>query len=158
MGESKRRRDHDFDPSGHDLIMMTHCMMTPVFRAALVAAIATASSATIAAGQDVSSGGLFRRIDSLQRRTEVLERRVSELEAVLRVEPLRSRAARVSANPRDVANWRRLRRSMTMEEVRALLGEPERVQAGYTTVWYYPNSAHIMFDADKADSWLEPRQ
>ena len=65
-----------------------------------------------------------------------------------------------SAKWRDVQNWRRLRRGMTMDEVRALLGEPERVQAlgGVITHWYWDSGADVSFDAsDKLESWSEPR-
>jgi hypothetical protein len=45
-----------------------------------------------------------------------------------------------------------------MDEVRALLGEPERVNAGYVTTWHYPHLSQVTFIADKADGWSEPRR
>ncbi len=126
--------------------------MTAIFRAALVAAFTAASIPTVAVGQNVSADSLLRRIDSLQRRTADLERRVSELEALIRVEPSGSRAV-----PTSLANWRRLRRGMKMDEVRKLLGEPESVDAGYLTIWHYPG-ARVTFVDEKVDGWSEPRQ
>ena len=134
--------------------------MTAIFRAALVAAFTAASIPTVAVGQNVSADSLLRRIDSLQRRTADLERRVSELEALIRVEPSGSRAVPASPNSRDVANWRRLRRGMKMDAVRALLGEPERVRAVASfTIWDYADGASVTFgDDDKVYNWSEPRQ
>jgi multidrug efflux pump subunit AcrA (membrane-fusion protein) len=132
-------------------------MMTAIFRAALVAVFTAASIPTVAVGQNVSADSLLRRIDSLQRRTADLERRVSELEALIRVVPSGSRAVPASPNSQDVANWRRLRRGMKMDAVRALLGEPESVDAGYLTIWHYPG-ARVTFIEEKVDGWSEPRQ
>ena len=125
--------------------------MTAILRAALVAALTAASIPTVAVGQNVSAESLLRRVDSLQRRTADLERRVSELEALIRVEPSGSRAV-----PASLANWRRLRRGMKMDEVRKLLGEPESVNAGSFTRWYYPGGS-VTFDDDKVYGWDEPR-
>lgn len=133
--------------------------MTALSRAALVAAFVATSIPTVAEGQNVSADSLLRRIDSLQRRTVDLERRVAELEALIRAEPSRSRAVPASPNPRDVANWRRLRRGMTMDAVRALLGEPESVSAGGSlTMWTYPDLAFVSFSSEKVDGWSEPRR
>ena len=141
----------------HVLILEAYSMIN-MFRAALIAAIATASISTIAAGQNVSTDRLIRQIDSLQRRTDDLERRVSQLEARVKDQPSRSQVAPASANPRDIANWRRLRRGMTMDDVRALLGEPESVNAGYITTWHYPKLAEVSFTAEKVYGWSEPRR
>ncbi len=131
--------------------------MTALFRAALVAAFTAASIPTLAAGQSVSTDSLLCRIDSLQRRTDDLERRVGELEALIRVEPSRSGAVPASPTSQDVANWRRLRRGMKMDEVRKLLGEPANVNAGPFTVWQYPGGASVTFSDDKVYGWSEPR-
>ena len=126
--------------------------MTAIFRAALVAAFTVASIPTGAVGQNVSADSLLRRIDSLQRRTADLERRVSELEALIRVEPSGSRAV-----PASLANWRQLRRGMKMNEVRALLGEPESVHGADFLIWEYPHGASVTFLDDKVYGWVEPR-
>jgi hypothetical protein len=98
---------------------------------------------TVAAGQNVST-------DSLLRRIAALERRVGELEALVRVEPSR-------AVPASLANWRRLRRGMKMDAVRELLGEPLRVETVGVTSWHYANGAQVIFGSDdKVDGWTEP--
>lgn len=118
--------------------------MTAILRAALVAAFTVAAIPTVAAGQkDVST-------DSLLRRIAALERRVGELEALVRVKPSR-------AVPAPLANWRRLRLGMKMDAVRELLGEPTSVDAGYQTIWYYPG-ARVTFVDNKVDGWSEPRR
>ena len=129
--------------------------MTAILRAALVAAFTAASIPTVAVGQKVSADA---RIDSLQRRTADLERRVSELEALIRVEPSGGRSVPASPNSQDIANWRQLRRGMKMDAVRKLLGEPGSVTAGSFTHWWYPNGASVTFYENKVDGWQEPRR
>jgi hypothetical protein len=103
--------------------------MTPMFRVALLAGLAASSVPAIAAGQEASADSLHHRIDLLERRTIDLEARVRELEALFRAEPARRPPVAASTKWRDVQNWRQLRMGMTMDQVRALLGEPERVDA-----------------------------
>ena len=55
----------------------------------------------------------------------------------------------------DFANWRRLRRGMSMKEVRALLGVPERVAGGTLTTWSWLG-AYVTFSSEKRFSWNEP--
>lgn len=75
----------------------------------------------------------------------------------------------VIAGPRGLAAkpalsgglWRDLKRGMTAGEVRGLLGEPNRVEAGILlTYWYYANNSHVLFDAKtmKVDGWTEPQR
>lgn len=133
--------------------------MTALFRAGLVAAFAVACIPTVAVGQKVSTDSLLRRIESLQSTTADLERRVGELEALLRPQPSRNGAVPATPGSRDVANWRRLSRGMTMDAVRALLGEPESVYtASDFTFWQYPDGGRVNFDSDKVDGWSEPRR
>jgi hypothetical protein len=133
--------------------------MTAILRATVLAALAVSFVPAVAAGQESSAESLLRRIDLLERRTADLEQRVRELEAVIKLEPSRDQPVPGSANWRDLANWRRLRRGMTMDQVRALLGEPERVNASINTYWYWgpPNYAEVYFDHQgKLAGWSEP--
>jgi len=61
---------------------------------------------------------------------------------------------------KDTANWRRLSRNMTQEEVRALLGEPARIeQGGPFSTWYYGDSylnGTIEFSGSRVRRWSEP--
>jgi hypothetical protein len=129
--------------------------MTAILRTALLAALAAASIPAVAAGQDTSTASLLRRIELLERANTDLERRVRELEAVIKSEPSLGRPIQASTRWRDLANWRRLRLGMKMDEVRALLGEPERVDAGPITFWRWPDG-HVHFMDGKVSGWSEP--
>jgi outer membrane protein assembly factor BamE (lipoprotein component of BamABCDE complex) len=131
--------------------------MTAILRAALFAALTAASIPAVAAGQSISADSLRRQVDLLERRTTDLERRVRELEALIKVEPSRDRRVSTSPNWRDLQNWRRLRLGMTEDEVRALLGDPERVDAGPVTYWHWTD-ANVYFMRGKLEGWSEPRR
>jgi hypothetical protein len=134
--------------------------MTAILRAALLAALT--SIPAVASGQGTSADSLIRRIDLLERRTTDLEMRLRELEALARTEPSRDRPVPTSTKWRDIQNWRRLRLKMTMDEVRALLGEPDHALAtGLQTYWSWGDvgsSASVHFDSSsgKLDGWSEP--
>ena len=131
--------------------------MTAILHAALLAALGAASIPAVAAAQDTSTAGLVRRIESLERANTDLERRVSELESPMETDPPQSPPIPVSTRWQDLANWRRLRLGMGMDTVRALLGEPERVDAGPITFWRWGN-ANVTFMDDKIAGWSEPRR
>jgi len=130
--------------------------MTRILRAALVAALVAASIPARATGQDTSTASLLRRIELLERANTDLERRVRELEAVIKSEPSQGRPILASTRWQDLANWRRLRQGMKPDQVRALLGEPERVEAGVVTFWRW-NEANVYFMDGKLAGWSEPR-
>lgn len=132
--------------------------MAAILRAALLAVTLTACAPAVQSRQSVGPEGLSRRVENLERTTSELEGRVRELEALLRNAQARGRPVATSGNPRDLANWRRLRRGMTMDDVRALLAEPERIEAGYFTYWHYPDHARVDFTSGKVDGWSEPRR
>jgi len=137
--------------------------MTWILRATLLAALASSSLPAIAVAQKASVDSLIRRIDLLERTTIELERRVGGLEALIKSEASRDRSVPASPKWRDLQNWRRLRRGMTMDEVRALLGEPERVEAlgGVATYWRWESGggARVEFDGHSStlNGWSEPR-
>ena len=130
--------------------------MTAVLRTALLAALAAASIPAVAAGQDTSTASLLRRIELLERANTDLEQRVRDLEALIRREPSRDQQVAASPNWRDTSNWRRLRQGMKADQVRALLGEPERVEAGLITYWRWAD-AYVYFESGKLAGWSEPR-
>lgn len=137
--------------------------MTRVLGAAFIAAIAASTvSPGVAAGQGVPGDSLIHRIHLLERRAVDLERRVRDLEALITSEFNRVRPVATSMQAEDVQNWRRLRLSMTMDQVRAMLGEPEQVAVtGPWTFWNWNSlgGAHVRFDnrSGKVDAWAEPR-
>lgn len=131
--------------------------MTAILRAALFSALTAISIPAVVAGQSISADSLRRQVDLLDRRTSDLELRVRELEALIKVEPSRDRRVSTSPNWRDLQNWRRLRLGMTDDEVRALLGEPESVDAGPVTYWHW-TGANVYFMDGKLRGWSEPRR
>ena len=130
--------------------------MTAVLRTALLAALAAASISAVAVGQDTSTASLLRRIELLEGANADLERRVGELEAVIKSAPSQGRPIQASTGWQDLANWRQLRQGMKPDQVRALLGEPERVDAGPVTYWRWPG-ADVFFMDGKLEGWSEPR-
>lgn len=130
--------------------------MTTILRATLFAAFAATCIPAVAAAQgDTSTASLRRRIDILERANADLERRVRELEAVIKSASSEGRPIPASTRWRDLANWRRLRLGMSMDEVRVLLGEPDRVEASIFIYWRWTN-ANVYFLDGKLKGWSEP--
>lgn len=44
----------------------------------------------------------------------------------------------------DQQNWRQLEPRMSYDEVRSLLGEPDRVSAGCSSTWNYPSGGDVI--------------
>lgn len=131
--------------------------MNSMLRAALISALAIASVPVIAEGQERSAADLVRRIEQLERSNADLERRVRELEALGKTTPSKAQPGPASGNWRDLANWRRLRKGMSVEDVRLLLGEPDRVESAVFTYWYWAG-ADVHFYDEKLYGWSEPRR
>ena len=133
--------------------------MTGMIRATLLAAFVSICIPAVAIAQRPSVDSLLRRIEQLERTTTDLERRVAELEALLRSEPSRAQPVSPSSKSQDLQNWRRLRLGMKMDEVRSLLGEPEKVTVvGSVAYWSFPGGGTVSFDSrsGKLESWMEP--
>lgn len=67
-----------------------------------------------------------------------------------------TKASPRSGDSSNIANWRALRKGLTESEVKALLGEPLRVQGGGFTNWYWDRSAKVIFFQDVVYGWDEP--
>lgn len=132
------------------------CGLNATFRVVLVFAMVAASTPTIAVAQDSSNASLVRRIEQLERTNADLERRIRDIESAIRRDSASSRPIAITNKWREQANWRRLRTGLSMDEVRALLGEPERVDGGGITTWRWADG-HVLFILNKVDSWSEPK-
>jgi cell division protein FtsB len=100
---------------------------------------------------------LTAQVAHLERRVDELEKRLRALETPQITLQSENRVAR--GDWRNVANWRRLRDGMSMDQVAELLGQPDKVEAGYVTFWYYgyPGGGHVRYSSSKKlDGWSEP--
>lgn len=96
-------------------------------------------------------GELKSLVISLNQHVANLEKRVKELESLVKSKPVN-----VSI---EKATWRKLQRGMSFSQVRGILGEPKTIKAGSLTYWYYSSSSSsstITFWNDRLDSWVEP--
>ena len=99
-------------------------------------------------------------IDSLEQKITELERRIKDLEAILKIyhgpENQKSGEGYGWSNKK---NWRNLKKGMTSNEVKAVLGEPVKTVKGSNTIWYYPSfyDGYVSFDEKgKLTGWIEP--
>jgi hypothetical protein len=127
---------------------------------AVVFCVVTALSApTVVPGQDTSTASLLRRVEQLEKTNANLERRVRELEAFLSRNPASAAASAPttlnSNKSRELANWRRLKVGMSMEDVRQILGEPERIDGGGVATWHW-DTGRVTFINEKLTAWFEP--
>lgn len=58
---------------------------------------------------------------------------------------------------KSLENWRKLETGLSPRTVKKILGEPERIEGGNFTYWYYPNRGQITFYERKLYNWDEPR-
>lgn len=103
---------------------------------------------------------LEKRVSELEKLVQQLQQRVEQLEARLLAAPTKAPRVAGSGNWRDKAAWRKLRKEMTMDEVTAILGDPEKVDSGgILTHWYwdYPRGPKVIFnDSSLVWGWAEP--
>jgi hypothetical protein len=81
---------------------------------------------------------------------------IISLVAYLRYDQERPKGRNLLASSDIRENWRKLKRGMTEEHVRNILGEPDRTTGGTSTHWYYQKSGKVEFFANKVTSWQEP--
>ena len=58
---------------------------------------------------------------------------------------------------KSLPNWKKLAKDMSIDEVRSILGDPERMNGGTIAYWYYPNGGTATFFIGQLDGWSEPR-
>ena len=97
------------------------------------------------------------RINQLEKDVQELKLRLSKLEAPQGTSTSQSKAVPSSDGWKLLANWRTLKKGMSYDDVRAILGEPTRIQGGDLTFWFFANRGQVTFYQDKLDGWSEPR-
>lgn len=95
------------------------------------------------------------KVQKLEETIQVLERRVTDLEAQL------SKRKVLIPVASDKATWRQLQKGMSEGDVENLLGSPSKIDVfGPFTVWHYDyqSGGRVQFDGDsrKVTSWFEP--
>jgi hypothetical protein len=97
------------------------------------------------------------RIKQLEKEVQDIKMRLANLEAPGKSSDIPKIV--LTDKYKNIANWRMLKKGMSFDEVRALLGEPIRINGGTITYWFYTNQptiARATFYRDKLDDWSEP--
>ncbi len=98
------------------------------------------------------------RISQLEKEVQELKLRLTNLEAPQGNTSNRQKSLSTSDGWKTLANWRSLKKGISYDEVRATLGEPDKVRAsGPLTFWYYLNRGDVKFYENRLDGWTEPR-
>lgn len=97
------------------------------------------------------------RIDELEQEVQNLEMRISELERRLQQASDDGNELAPSGDGwTSLTNWRKLTKRMRPADVREILGEPQRIDGGSFTTWYYENGGDVTFYEEKVYGWSEP--
>jgi len=98
------------------------------------------------------------RITQLEKEVQELKLRLTNLESP-QSKSLISPKVVVSADGwKSLNSWRSLKKGMSYEDVRGVLGEPATIRAsGVVTFWGYANRGTVTYYDDRLDGWNEPR-
>ncbi|NLA74833.1 MAG: outer membrane protein assembly factor BamE [Deltaproteobacteria bacterium] len=99
-------------------------------------------------------------INNMKQRIMELENRIKDLEQIIRIyhDP-KDQEKEIAYGWLNKKNWRSLKKGMTSEEVKKLLGEPVKSVDGSRLIWYYPNfyQSYVSFDENgNLTGWKEP--
>ena len=113
----------------------------------------------IALNANAFGQSLETRIETLEMKVLSLERRIMELEKALKLVTSSPEKKPIKmGNWQNKANWRALKKGMSMDEVKSLLGEPHKInQYHYSTSWWYGFGTISFDEHDIVDGWSEPR-
>ena len=106
---------------------------------------------------NAQSGATDERIRLLEAQILQLNGRVAALEGMLNQAKASQQPIVTGEGWKSRANWRKLRKGMSEDEVRALLGEPERLNGGSFSRWKYPSYEEVVFHMNRGVyQWTEP--
>ena len=97
------------------------------------------------------------RITQLENEVNELRLRVQKLENPQSNASNQQKQVVANEGARSIANWRKLNRGMSYNEVRGILGEPMRIEGGGIATWRYPSNGSVVFIRDRLSSWDEPQ-
>jgi SmpA / OmlA family len=98
------------------------------------------------------------RVDRLEAEVRDLQLRLSKIEAAQGGFVADQRSESSGLGWKSLSNWRQLKTGMTPEQVRAILGEPRRIEGGGLARWFYSNGGESTFMQEKLYAWKEPSQ
>ena len=97
------------------------------------------------------------RITQLEKEVQELKNRLTTLESPVN-KAIVQKSTVTNDGWKNLANWRSLKKGSSYDEVRTILGEPEKVRAsGPLTFWSYSNRGEVTFYEDRLNGWNEPR-
>ena len=99
-------------------------------------------------------------IERLKQKITELEKRIKDLEAILKIyHAPENKESDETYGWLNNKSWRNLRKGMSENEVKNLLGDPLKTVEGSKTIWYYPNfyRSYVSFDEKgNLTGWIEP--
>jgi len=98
------------------------------------------------------------RITALEKEVQELKVRLSKLEASPDASEKKPPPAAPSEDVASLSNWKKLKTDMTTSEVRAILGEPIRIDGAAFVSWHYKNGGQVRFVTGRVERWSEPRK
>ena len=96
------------------------------------------------------------RIDAVEQEILQLKARLSRLESVGEASIDVLDSSKSFGGWKSISNWRKLTIDMSPNDVQRILGEPERLDGGQVTIWYYKNDGRVVFMRGKTSQWTEP--
>jgi len=102
-------------------------------------------------------GKLSERVWQLEEDVESLKLQITQLTSQTGSTNNRQKPHTSIDGWKNLTNWRSLKKGMSYDNVRQILGEPGRIQGGSFTFWIYPDRGSVTFYNDRLDSWTEPR-
>ena len=98
------------------------------------------------------------RITALEKEVQELKMRLSKLEASPDASEKKPPPAAPSEDVASLSNWKKLKTDMTTSQVRAILGEPIRIDGAAIVSWHYKNGGQVRFITGRVERWTEPRK
>jgi len=98
------------------------------------------------------------RIEQLEKELLEIKLRLTKLEAAQGNTSGKQTSVATGDSWKSLSNWRKLKTDMSPSDVRALLGEPNRLDGGVVARWHYGNRSYVVFIDEKVQQWQEPQQ